>query len=309
MGMSSFMSLMTHNNCVQIHTYSSVHRDSNFLLYPVLYSCHRHGRFALCALALMASVRMSRHVLVTALLIGVLVLHEKAWAEDNGGATELYEQDELLQQAEVEYQALDSGGNAGRVFRDAHLLLEAEEWLALPHVAEFMEAQIEHVVRVIVDEGHDSYGIEFSPKLGNVEEGPPTPWPRAVGTVRITGFAHGTVFRIYETHPNSIQRMRVVRGVGTWYLLAPSDSKWEATTFHASSVNSAPLELDMLPYAYQIADPTSVHFLEAITDATTSSPMVVLCWHEAFEVEDVHMKWEDDPEACDAISPYWRQWA
>ena len=249
---------------------------------------------------------MSRHVLVVVFVVVLCVLGVVGRAQ----VEELYEQDELLQQAIVEYEALDSGGNAARVFRDAHLLLEAEEWLAKPEVAEFLEAQIEEVVRVILDEGRDTYGVEFSPKLGNVKQGPATPWPRAVGTVRVTGFAVGTVFRIYETHPNSIQRMRVVRGIGTWYLLAPGGTKWEATTLEASSVSSAPLELNKLSYAYEIADVTHVHFLETITAAErASSPMVVLCWHEAFEVQDVHIKWADDPEKCDAISPYWREWA
>ena len=152
-------------------------------------------------------VVVDRNVFVCVIVvIGVLGVVGIAQADADGAATELYSQDELLQQVEVEYQALDAGGNAERVFRDAHLLVEAEEWLAKPEVAEFMEAQIEHVVRVILDEGRDTYGIEFSPKLGNVKEGPPTPWPRAVGTIRVTGFARGTVFRIYESHPNSIQR-------------------------------------------------------------------------------------------------------
>ena len=196
--------------------------------------------------------------------------------------------------------------NAARVRRDESLLLEAEEWLSRYEVRRFMGKQIYKVAEALKeDEEKSTYGVEFSPKLGNTHEVPGGPWPEAVGTVRVTGFRAGAVFRIYETHPNSTQRMRVVRGTGTWYLLIPETGEWEATTLSASALYTAPLPASELASAYEIGDPEHQHFLTASED---DGEMIVLCWHAAGEVEDVHIKWDEQPEdVLDAISPYWRE--
>ena len=50
-----------------------------------------------------------------------------------------------------------------------------------------------------------------------------------------------------------------------------------------------------------------MHFLTADLAGEKDS-MIVLCWHAAGEVEDVHLKWEETSEAeLDAISPKWRE--
>ena len=63
------------------------------------------------------------------------------------------------------------GDNAARVRRDEALLLEAEAWLATREVSKFMTKQIVKVAEALkYDPLKTSYGVEFSPKLGNVDE-------------------------------------------------------------------------------------------------------------------------------------------
>ena len=211
----------------------------------------------------------------------------------------LYEPEELMQTTENDLKKGDS--NAARVRRDIDMILEIETWLANVETSEFFEAQVDDVIKRMVDEDLEMYGIEIRREEGNLDV-PGSLWPTPIGTIRVTGFKQPMIMKVYELHPNSVQRMRVVRGTGTWHVLRPTG--WESTTLNATPISDAPF-VDKLS-SYQIADTTDYHFVETKTSPLGDDFMVVLCWHEAEKVTDVHIPWENDLE-CDRISPFWRQ--
>jgi hypothetical protein len=195
--------------------------------------------------------------------------------------------------------------NAGRVARDESLLFAVERVLAQPAVAAFFGALLEAAEQELASGATLMYTKEFSPKLGNIAE-VPGKWPEGVGTVRPFGLAPNAVMRIYERHPNSVQRIRVVSGTGTWHVLRGAD--WESTTVLATPIGATPLTTTVeLARHNHICDPTDVHFVENRTGGG-AAPMLCLTWHEAAAVQDDHVPWAD-AAACDAIDAFWRRFA
>ena len=120
--------------------------------------------------------------------------------------------------------------------------------------------------------------------------------PTEVGTIRVFGLQEGAVMSVYERHPNSTQRTRVVVGEGTWHVRAP-DGSWSHDTVDAGPLGGGGASGvgDVAAHAHVVV-PNAVHFVEN-RSGSCGGLHVNITWHSAVKVEDVIVGWEDEVAA------------
>ena len=121
-------------------------------------------------------------------------------------------------------------------------------------------------------------------------------------------FEQGAVMSVYERHPNSIQRTRVVVGEGTWHVRR-EDGEWYHDTISAAPLDaiataSTPSARDegLLRHTH-VVPADVVHFVEN-RSGTAGGIHVNLTWHSAKEVQDVIVGWEEQPAEAEVSDRY-----
>ena len=121
-------------------------------------------------------------------------------------------------------------------------------------------------------------------------------------------FEQGAVMSVYERHPNSIQRTRVVVGEGTWHVRR-EDGEWYHDTISAAPLDaiataSTPSARDegLLRHTH-VVPADVVHFVEN-RSGTAGGIHVNLTWHSAKEVQDVIVGWEEQPAEAEVSDGY-----
>ena len=197
--------------------------------------------------------------------------------------------------------------NAQVVEDDRDALTRIELSLGTPAVREWLEAEVAAALAALsTPNPPPKYSKEFAvpPELRAA-------LPPEVQTVRVFGLAPGEVMRVYERHPNSVQRTRVVVGEGTWHV-RESDGSWYSDTVGAAGLGEIAVDgaeadcerlLEALKRHTHVVPAGVLHFVENRSGAG-GGIHVNLTWHSAAAVEDVIVSWEEEAAAASAIDTY-----
>ena len=191
--------------------------------------------------------------------------------------------------------------NAPVVEEDAFTLAAIELAFAVPAVRELLEAEVSLAVAALgeTDQGGNlpiKYSKEFKvpPSLREI-------FPEEVQTIRVFGLQEGAVMSVYERHPNSTQRTRVVVGEGTWHVRR-ADGGWYHDTIAAASLDAISTEGGLVAHTH-VVPPDALHFVEN-RSGKQGGIHVNLTWHSAAQVEDVIVRWEEDSVEAEGIDSY-----